>query len=408
MSFFDEIILNTIFVLFFQLINIIYFMSKKNINEKDKEIVLDVCNFLTLYLIIKYNTNFSDIVVLMINIPLIISISRKKITSWIITSIIIVCWSIANTEIPYIYLILEYVFYFIFFKLIYTKNKSFDDILNPFILIKSCVLTIETFLIFKEKSDLEIITNIILSLIIFYFVSVFVLYIIEKGKEIVSLNQITKELEKEKTLKISLFKITHEVKNPLSVCKGYLSMMNYNDIEKVKKYNNIISNEINRTLDIMDAFSQYTKINIKKEKNNLTKLLNDTIDSIKLLSKSKNIEINFVNTNKEVYLDFDYDRMKQVIVNILKNSIEALNNNGKINITINKIKNYEKIVIEDNGTGINKEDLEKIGDMFYTTKENGTGIGVALCKEIIELHSGKIKYYSKLGKGTKVVIELPI
>ena len=77
-------------------------------------------------------------------------------------------------------------------------------------------------------------------------------------------------------------------------------------------------------------------------------------------------------------------------------------------MTIKKLKEEVQIKIEDTGTGISKENLEKISKIFYTTKENGTGLGVALSKEIIEQHQGSIHYNSTLGKGTKVTIFLPL
>ena len=73
-----------------------------------------------------------------------------------------------------------------------------------------------------------------------------------------------------------------------------------------------------------------------------------------------------------------------------------------------KKNNYIYIEVKDNGKGMEKCDLEKVDELFYTTKKNGTGVGVALCKEIINAHEGTIEYDSKLNKGTKVLIKLPI
>ena len=102
--------------------------------------------------------------------------------------------------------------------------------------------------------------------------------------------------------------------------------------------------------------------------------------------------------------------MKQVIVNLIKNSIEAKDDKRKLKIitTVKKLKDKIQIKIEDTGTGISKENLDKIYKVFYTTKEHGTGIGVALSKEIIEQHHGSINYQSQVGKGTKVTILLPL
>ena len=95
---------------------------------------------------------------------------------------------------------------------------------------------------------------------------------------------------------------------------------------------------------------------------------------------------------------------------MIKNAIEAKDESRTLSIitTVKKIKDEIQIRIEDTGTGISKENLEKIDKIFYTTKENGTGLGVALSKEIVEQHHGTLLYQSKVGKGTKVTILLPI
>ena len=115
-------------------------------------------------------------------------------------------------------------------------------------------------------------------------------------------------------------------------------------------------------------------------------------------------------TSDEIYIEGDYDRLKQVLINLIKNSIESIKKDdiGLIKLKINYTFKKVCIILEDNGIGMNKETLKRIGEPFYTTKKNGTGLGVKLSKEIVELHNGKIIYESKLGKGTMVKIFLPI
>lgn len=138
----------------------------------------------------------------------------------------------------------------------------------------------------------------------------------------------------------------------------------------------------------------------------LDSLITDTIDSLNPIFKSKNIVVEY-DFNDEIYLEGDYKRLKQVLINILKNSVEAIRENGLITIKLKKSKNKINIEIKDNGCGISKEDLNKIGSLFYTSKEKGCGIGVALSKEIISLHNGSISYSSEFNKYTKVNIRLP-
>ena len=95
------------------------------------------------------------------------------------------------------------------------------------------------------------------------------------------------------------------------------------------------------------------------------------------------------------------------IINIIKNSIESIKENGLINIYTKTNKTNIKIYIEDNGIGMNEEELTKVMDPFFTTKTKGTGLGVYLSNQIIVAHGGNIKYFSDIDKGTKVVITIP-
>ena len=139
-------------------------------------------------------------------------------------------------------------------------------------------------------------------------------------------------------------------------------------------------------------------------------LLEDIEETLKPLLQEKQVTSKFIMKEEELYAYLDYNRMKQVIINMIKNAIEAKDESRTLSIitTVKKIKDEIQIRIEDTGTGISKENLEKIDKIFYTTKENGTGLGVALSKEIVEQHHGTLLYQSKVGKGTKVTILLPI
>ena len=112
----------------------------------------------------------------------------------------------------------------------------------------------------------------------------------EKAEKILSLNKVLNELQHEKELKNSLFKITHEIKNPIAVCKGYVDMFNKNDMNKCERYNEIIKNELNRTLTIMDDFMNYTKIKVNLDIIDINMLLNEVLESFSLIFKINNID----------------------------------------------------------------------------------------------------------------------
>lgn len=203
----------------------------------------------------------------------------------------------------------------------------------------------------------------------------------------------------------TLYHLAHEVKNPIAVCKGYLDMLDINNKDKIEKYIPIIKSEMSRALTIMDEFLNLKKIKLNKELMDITLLIEDVKETTNLVLGNNKINLDVVNSDKELIINGDYDKLKQVIMNLLKNSCEANSKNIKLTVEMNKDLN---IRITDDGIGVSKNDLNKIGELFYTTKPSGTGIGVNLSKEIVELHNGKLEFESEINKGTIATITLPI
>ncbi len=187
-------------------------------------------------------------------------------------------------------------------------------------------------------------------------------------------------------------KFTHELKNPLTVCNGYLDMIMKCKDEDKDTYIQIVRDEIKRSLNIINNYSN----TIRKEEFNLKDLFLDIKNTLSIYKL--NIIINCNNN----YILGDYSKLKQVFLNIIKNSYEA--NSSIIVIKVEEYTNY-KISIIDNGIGI--KNINDIYKEYYTTKSTGTGLGIPFIKEIIELHGGIIKYYSKENIGTRVEILLP-
>ena len=134
-------------------------------------------------------------------------------------------------------------------------------------------------------------------------------------------------------------------------------------------------------------------------------LLSKLTNNLSMLFKQKNIKLITNIIDDEVFIDGDYNRLMQAFINILKNSVEAVTNDGIIELKDYIEDNNIIILFKDNGSGI--DDIEKIKEVFYTTKQNGTGLGVPLTIEIIKKHNGKIDYDSNKN-GTLVKVILPI
>ncbi len=350
---------------------------------------------------------------ILINIPLLISyLKRYELTS-ILLSILIGFYYVLLLKYNIFFIFFEYVLYYVIYLIFNRKAIKSRSLLSIFVFIKSIILAVEVFY-FNINNNLFIVNflDVFFRMIIFYLISYLVLIFLLRGEEIMNLNTAIRELEKEKVLRTSLFKLTHEIKNPIAVCKGYLDMLDINDTNKAKKYIPIVKSEIERTLTMMDDYLEYTKLEIKKDITDIYMLLDEVIKSLELFFKENKIKIELnIPEDEELFLNIDYNRIKQVFYNILKNASEAYDikkDKMVIKISTKTLKNKFFITIEDNGIGMDKECLENVTNLFFTTKKNGTGLGTSLSKEIIELHDGTLKYFSRLNEGTRVVIALPI
>ena len=288
--------------------------------------------------------------------------------------------------------------------------------INIFCLLSYYIILFTLYFIIKNKKDF-ISTYTILNIIymflldnynIIFLISIYLIYnLIILLKKRMKLYYTLEDIENNKLIKTSIFKVTHEIKNPLAVIKGYLSIFDPYDSEKCLKYKNILEIEVENALNVLKDFSSINHLDIKKNNINYYNLLMEAKETILPFFNDKNIKLN-INSPRELFVNADYNRMKQVLINILKNSTEALSDNGKIDIK-SYIENNKLItIIKDNGHGMDKETIDNLFTPFYSKKSFGTGLGLCLSKEIIELHNGTIKYTSKLNLYTEVKIVIPV
>ena len=410
MPIFENIFLLCVFLFFPLTCYLLYITHLSNMDLKVKNVVLDISLITSLFLIIRYINNKSIYILLFYNIPLLLAYLKRKNLTAIFISIVIVYFYNYYTSIPLIILILEYSLYFAIYLYVSKYKKNYVNYLNIFVAIKLFVISFLIFYIINPTGTIT--SNIIYLLLtatVFIVFTYLSLALFEKGEDIINLYGILKESKKDKVLFESLSKLTHELKNPIAVCKGYIEIIDRNGIESAPKYLPIISNEIERSLSVINDFSSLGKLKkLNKEEVDLQVLLEEIITILNPLFKKNNANI-YLNIKDDIYVNIDYLRMKQVFVNILKNALEAKKDDEQLNVFIEVKKNLNnlKIIIKDNGIGMDKNTLERITEIFYTTKANGNGLGVVLSKEIIEMHKGSINYKSTKGKGTTVTITLP-
>ncbi len=417
MSFIEMIVRSMFFLLCPLAIYLLYTIYEKNISSEEKDLSFSIAILSSIYFILKFDSFvFLGYPIILFDIPLILSFYKKRTMLAIIVSIILIIYQNMVLGFNFWLLIIEYLIYLVFYLVFYRnlrnrKNLKPINIVTAFIIIKSFMLSFSVFLYIKPEEEFT--TNLFylfIIIIVLTIVTNLVVYFFTKGEKIVELRSDLNKIEREKELRRSLFKVTHEIKNPIAVCKGYLDMLDINDKKKVRKYIPIIKSEIARTLVLLDDFLDYTKIKITKEEMDLSLLIEELQLSLVDLFKKNHIKVRFNTLDDDIYIEADYNRLKQVLINILKNAVEAKDVNKKI-MTIDVdtvvLDDVIKIIIKDNGIGMDNDTLMNMSKMFFTTKRKGSGLGVSLSKEIIEQHDGEILYESKLGVGTITTIILP-
>ena len=408
-----EVIMESIILLLCPLaLYLLYTIYKKNLSIEEKDLGFEIAVISSLYFVLRYGTScYNDYPIILFDIPLLICYYKRKISLAVFISLILIIYETLFLGINPLFLALEYSSYLIVYSLLVRRKLKPINVVNYFIVIKSFMLSLAVFwFISPEQSYSSNLFYIFTIIITLYFVTNIIISIFAKGEKIVELHNDLQNIEKEKDLRRSLFKVTHEIKNPIAVCKGYLDMIDINDKKKVRKYIPIIKDEITRTLILMDDFLDYTKIKIEKEEMDLVMLLEDLEDYLEDLFKKNGIKSEFNLPDEDIYIEADYNRLKQVFINLLKNAVEAKDSSkkeNKIKISLESDNEFMKIIIEDNGVGMDKDTLNNVSEMFFTTKKKGSGLGVSLSKEIIEQHKGTIVYNSVKGEGTRVIVTLP-
>ncbi|OZM56900.1 hypothetical protein CIB95_09015 [Lottiidibacillus patelloidae] len=206
--------------------------------------------------------------------------------------------------------------------------------------------------------------------------------------------------------------IAHEIRNPLTSIKGFTKIVKESvDSENLKSYLDITLREIDRINTIVSEFMFISKPQefMNLQLTNLNRVLSNCIAFMEPQANLKSIRITSY-FHSEIQTKCDENQLKQVLINILQNAIEATHDSDQdIEVILKETENNKVLIqISDSGVGITEERTKKLFQPFYSTKEKGTGLGLIICKRIIELHQGTIEIKSKSNEGTVVKILLPI
>ena len=218
-------------------------------------------------------------------------------------------------------------------------------------------------------------------------------------------------------------KLAHEIKNPLTPIQltidnlksKYEKYVDSSEKERYEKNLNTILSQIKQIENLVNEFSEFARMPKPLfRKNNLVDLINSNIDLLKKTDDSIKINLDY-SKKDDLILNCDYEQISRAIFNLIKNSIESIqekaqnisNFDKKINIAIERINYYIAINIFDNGIGFTKNTKKELIKPYYTTKKKGSGLGLSIVNKIINDHNGNIEFNSDI-IGTNIIINLPI
>ncbi|NPE28323.1 PAS domain-containing protein [Methanococcoides sp. SA1] len=225
--------------------------------------------------------------------------------------------------------------------------------------------------------------------------------------------KISEKIKRENLKKLAL-QLAHEIKNPLSSIKSSAQLvetiqkMKPDDITSTLKHMEKINRNVDtchRVINELYEFTHDAELHVQNVKT--TSLYSELKEYASELGSLNSITFNGLNNAMDYTIKIDRFRILQALKNIIRNSLDAMEENGEITIEFEQYKNKLQLKISDTGSGMNKETLGKIFEPFFTSKSSGFGLGLAIVKKNIERHNGEISVESKLNIGTTTTVKLP-
>lgn len=231
----------------------------------------------------------------------------------------------------------------------------------------------------------------------------------EFNLESIAMKEEIQRAEKLMTLGEVAASIAHEIRNPLTVVQGFLQLMSTTIVEgKNRTFLQFALEEVARAEAIIHDYLNFSKPKLTTyEKFSLSDLIENITILLTPLASYKGIQFDS-GVEAQIYMHTDRSQLQQALVNVIKNAVEASTEKAVVQIKMELKGKQAVIQIIDKGKGMTREEIQRIGTLFYTTKESGTGLGTSVAVRIIEAMKGSIIYESEKGKGTVCTISLPL
>ena len=206
--------------------------------------------------------------------------------------------------------------------------------------------------------------------------------------------------------------VAHEIRNPLSSIKGFATYFKerYQDVPEDQQTANIMIQEVDRLNRVISQLLEFARpVKVSPKSISLQNLIEDSIKLIERQAQEKQISVSTHNAAHVDIVFLDPDRVNQILLNLYLNAIESMKEGGELRVEIsgNSATKGVEIQVSDTGNGIQRDDLSRIFDPYFTTKSSGTGLGLAIAHNILEAMGGTIKVASEPGKGTTFTLTIP-
>lgn len=227
--------------------------------------------------------------------------------------------------------------------------------------------------------------------------------------EVVRIRRDLRQKERLSAMGEVVARVAHEMRNPLfgmTAAAQILEMELTLEPSQQELMNSLLkeSRRLNNLVEELLATTRETRIS--KKRVNLVQVVEVSLKTVETILTKKMVTL-CKSYGEEVWLSADFEKLEQVVINLVKNASEASRAGGYITVEVEPAGSHVEVIITDNGQGILSEDLEKIFDVFYTTKKNGTGMGLSICRSIVEAHGGSLTAANNPDGGAKFVMQLP-
>ncbi|MCM3569213.1 ATP-binding protein [Neobacillus mesonae] len=411
MSIYVKVMLFQVLMILFPIFVYHLFFNESERRRRKPYSILTIIMIIVLLLSMSFPIRFSEGYVYDFRIiPFIISFIYGGTVPGLITGVILLVYRfIIGGEGFYVVLIN----YSITCAVLIFMGKKFESFhKNHKLLFISIIFWVNTFIVMLTLFSKNEISQIYFMLVFYtltWLCLILVVFLIENVNHRMAMREKLQKDEKLNVVSQLAASVAHEVRNPLTAVRGFLQLISDDDNLQgsQRSYIQIALSELDHAQSIINDYLSLAKPNTEELSSiNISEEVMKTVALMKSYSNIQNITIE-TDVQDSLFIKGNKGEIKQVLVNIIKNGIEAMNTGGTLTVCTNEKDGWVSIEITDRGVGMTKSQIKKLGTLFYTTKEKGTGVGLTLSYQLIRAMKGKIKVESEPGIGTTFIIQFP-